>query len=125
MQCDEESLHVAIETALPHLVRLDLDEGVVSSLGLDHELHDTQRAGERPRARGGRESGKADRRKEGISLAEDFVRREMRAIEVSHRVTVMELRLRVRCARPDTTPPSPTHAASRAGTVLRPPTSRQ
>ena len=35
----EEALHVPVEAALPHLVGVDLDERVVSALGLDRHLH--------------------------------------------------------------------------------------
>ena len=37
MQRHEEALHVAVETALAHLVGFDLDEGVVAALGADRQ----------------------------------------------------------------------------------------
>jgi len=47
VELDEEALHVPIEPALPHLVGLDLDEGVVPALGAHRQAKRAKRAGVR------------------------------------------------------------------------------
>src|SRR5262249_47561161 len=85
MNLHEELLHVAIESALTHLVGLDLDEGVVAALRSRRELHRAQgtRIGSRPRR--GHLLRDTNRGKEFIGDRERVSRRNVAAVEMSHR----------------------------------------
>src|SRR5438270_11546446 len=84
MQMHEEALHVAVHATLPHLIRVDLDEGVVPALGLDAQLERAEWTGEG--ARPGRRSRDREAHvgKEGVRGAEHVRRIGMTAIEVAH-----------------------------------------
>src|SRR3954466_15766579 len=84
VQTDEEFFHVAIHAALAHLIRVGLDEGVMSAFGLYRQLEGAKRAGIRSRAGGGGVLGQADARKKLIRRRENVGGREMRAIEMAH-----------------------------------------
>src|SRR5688500_16582736 len=92
MHLNEEPLHVPVEAALAHLVRLDFYEGVMSPFRSDGELHRTERPGERARARAGRRGGQADGREELVGRRDDVGRNEMRAMKVAHGPWSMALR---------------------------------
>src|SRR6266851_5056063 len=84
MQGDEETLDVAIQTTLPHLVGVDVNEGVVSALGPDRESKPAERSDERALA-GSRSSWREPKgRKELVRRSDNVRRGELTPIEMSH-----------------------------------------
>src|SRR5262249_10621556 len=88
VQLDEEPLDVPVHSTLPHLVGLDLDEGVVAAFGARPELHDAEGAGEGARPWRGRDLRETEVRKEPVRGGEHLCRRLVAAIEVPHRLAL-------------------------------------
>src|SRR5690242_1028699 len=81
-------LHVAIHSALAHLIVLDLDEGVVPAFGANGEARDAERARKGARSRCCRRLSQADAREEGVGGGKHLRRWPVTTIEVPHQVIV-------------------------------------
>lgn len=84
MQLDEESLRVAVQAALAHLVGLNLDEGAVATLRLRRKLQCSERPGEGAGARGVCRALERKRREEIIRDAQNIGGGELCSEEMAH-----------------------------------------
>src|SRR5690606_17488469 len=124
VEAHEELLHVPVQAALAHLVRLRLHEGVVPALGLHEQRQAAKLAGEAAGACLTSGAGHTQRGEEAVRDREHLVRRQLRSMEMLHVRRFITARYRAsiappRCAPaqpPAATPPSPGPAWNRGET---------